>query len=177
MVGKTTTTVQVSPDLPAGVLVRGRIVVHAGPKDRLAALGPSKTSSEIGKEVVLVRGAGGIKTGDVLTIADQFHRSYHRVSSVVDPRVAFDPAVDELLFDSASISPTVSVDVEGRTGGPSGTFAVAVAGDWRRLATRSSPIRARSPPPLAAALHDQLGGLHAGDRHHGRADAARRCCA
>ena len=71
VVGATTTTVQVSPDLPAGVLVRGRIVVHAKPKDRLAALGPSKTSSAIGKEVVLVRGAGGIKTGDVLTIADQ----------------------------------------------------------------------------------------------------------
>jgi predicted phage baseplate assembly protein len=137
VVGATTTTVQVSPDLPAGVLVRGRVVVHANPKDRLAALGPS-TSSKIGKEVVLVRGAGGIKTGDFLTIADQQgYRSYHQVTSVVDPRVAFDPAVgEELRFESASISPAVSVGAGGRTGGTTGTFTVAVDGDWRRLANQ-----------------------------------------
>ena len=135
-VGATTTTVQVSPDLPAGVLVRGRVVVHAKPKDRLAALRPSTTSLVIGNEVVLVRGAGGIKIGDVLTIADQVHRSYHQVTGVFDPRVTFDRAVGELRFDSASVSPVVSVDAEGRSGGPVTTFTVAVAGDWRRLANQ-----------------------------------------
>jgi hypothetical protein len=169
VVGATTTTVQVSPDLPAGVLVRGRIVVHARPKDRLAALGPSTTSSVIGTEIVLVRGAGGIKIGDVLTIADQVHRSYHRVTGVFDPRVALDRAVGELRFDSASISPTVSVDAEVRSG-PAGTFTVAVAGDWRRLAnqivadprafTTTLPLRytvssadytPATPPPTVAA--------------------------
>src|SRR6185503_586961 len=134
VVGATTTTVQVSPDLPAGVLVRGRVVVHAKPKDRLAALRPSTTSLVIGNEVVLVRGAGGIKIGDVLTIADQVHRSYHQVTAVSDPRVTFDRAVGELRFDSASVSPVVSVDAEVRTA--TGTFTVAVAGDWRRLANQ-----------------------------------------
>src|SRR5262245_53014819 len=129
--GATTATVQVSPDLPAGVLVRGRVVVHAKPKDRLAALGPSTTSLVIGKEVVLVRGAGGIKIGDVVTIADQVHRSYHQVTGVLAPRVTFDRAVGELRFDSASVSPVVSVDAEVRSGG-----TVAVAGDWRRLANQ-----------------------------------------
>jgi hypothetical protein len=171
VVGATTTTVQVSPDLPAGVLVRGRVVVHAKPKDRLAALGPSTTSLVIGNEVVLVRGAGGIKIGDVLTIADQVHRSYHQVISVFDPRVALDRAVGELRFDSASISPAVSVDAEVRSGGPAGTFTVAVAGDWRRLAnqivadpraftTTTLPLRytvsaadytPTTPPPTVAA--------------------------
>ena len=136
VVGATTTTVQVSPDLPGGVLVRGRVVVHAKPKDRLAALRPSTTSLVIGNEVVLVRGAGGIKIGDVLTIADQLHRSYHQVTGVFDPRVTFDRAVGELRFDSASVSPVVSVDAEGRSGGPVTTFTVAVAGDWRRLANQ-----------------------------------------
>jgi hypothetical protein len=136
VVGATTTTVQVSPDLPAGVLVRGRVVVHAKPKDRLAALRPSTTSSVMGNEVVLVGGAGGIKIGDVLTVADQVHRSYHQVTGVFDPRVTFDRAVGELRFDSASVSPVVSVDAEVRTGGPTGTFTVAVAGDWRRLANQ-----------------------------------------
>lgn len=135
VVGPTTTTVQVSPDLPAGVLVRGRVVVHARPKDRLAALGPSTTSLVIGKEVVLVRGAGGIKIGDVVTIADQVHRSYHRVTGVFDPRVTFDPAVGELQFDSASVLPVVSVNAEVKSD-PTGTFTVAVAGDWRRLANQ-----------------------------------------
>ena len=170
VVGATTTTVQVSPDLPAGVLVRGRVVVHAKPKDRLAALRPSTTSLVIGNEVVLVRGAGGIKTGDVLTIADQVHRSYHQVTGVSDPRVTFDRAVGELRFDSASVSPVVSVDAEVRTGGPTGTFTVAVAGDWRRLAnqivadprafTSTLPLRytvssadytPTTPPPTVAA--------------------------
>src|SRR5262245_7921423 len=137
VVGATTTAVQVSPDLPAGVLVRGRVVVHAKPRDRLAALGPSATSLVIGKEVVLVRGAGGIKIGDVVTIADQVHRSYHQVTGVFDPRVTFDRAVGEdLRFDSASISPAVSVGAEGRSSGTTGTFTVAVDGDWRRLATQ-----------------------------------------
>ena len=134
VVGATTTTVQVSPDLPAGVLVRGRVVVHAKPKDRLAALRPSTTSLVIGNEVVLVRGAGGIKIGDVLTIADQVHRSYHQVTGVFDPRVTFDRAVGELRFDSASVSPVVSVDAEVRSS--ASTFTVAVAGDWRRLANQ-----------------------------------------
>jgi Baseplate J-like protein len=170
VVGATTTAVQVSPDLPAGVLVRGRVVVHARPKDRLAALGPSATSLVIGKEVVLVRGAGGIKIGDVLTIADQVHRSYHQVTGVFDPRVTFDRAVGELRFDSASISPAVSVDAEVRSI-PAGTFTVAVAGDWRRLAnqivadpraftTATIPLRytvssadytPTTPPPMVAA--------------------------
>ena len=136
VVGATSTTVQVSPDLPAGVLVRGRVVVHAKPKDRLAALGPSTTSLAIGKEVVLVRGARGIKIGDVLTIADQVHRSYHQVTGVSDPRVAFDRVVGELRFDSASISPAVRADAEVRSGGPAGTFTVAVVGDWQRLANQ-----------------------------------------
>jgi len=135
VVGASATTVQVSPELPAGVLVRGRIVVHAKPKDRLAALGPSRTSSAIGNEVVLVRGAVGIKIGDVLTVADQVRRSYHQVTGVFDSRVAFDRAVGELRFDSASISPAVSVDAEVRSG-PAGMFTVAVAGDWRRLANQ-----------------------------------------
>src|SRR5262245_20295119 len=168
--GSTTTTVQVSPDLPAGVLVRGRVVVNAKPKDRLAALGPSTTSLVIGKEVVLVRGAGGIKIGDVVTIADQVHRSYHQVTGVLDPRVTFDRAVGELRFDSASISPVVSIDAEVRSV-PAGTFTVAVAGDWRRLAnqivadpraftTATLPLRytvssadytPASPPPMVAA--------------------------
>lgn len=167
--GATTTTIRVSPDLPPDVLVRGRVVVHAKPKDRLAALGPSKTSSVIGKEVVLVRGAGGIKIGDVVTIADQVHRSYHQVTGVFDPRVAFDRAVGELRFDSASVSPVVSVDAEVRSG-PAGTFTVAVAGDWRRLAneivadprafTTTLPLRytvssadytPTTPPPTVAA--------------------------
>jgi hypothetical protein len=170
VVGATTTAVQVSPDLPAGVLVRGRVVVHARPKDRLAALGPSTTSLVIGKEVVLVRGAGGIKIGDVVTIADQVHRSYHQVTGVSDPRVTFDRAVGELRFDSASISPAVSVDAEVRSI-PAGTFTVAVAGDWRRLAnqivadpraftTATIPLRytvssadytPTTPPPMVAA--------------------------
>jgi hypothetical protein len=170
VVGATTTTVQVSPDLPAGVLLRGRIIVHAKPKDRLAALGPSATSLAIGTEVVLVRGAGAIKIGDVLTIADQVHRSYHRVTGVFDPRVVLDRAVGELRFDSASISQAVGVDAEVRSGGPAGTFTVAVAGDWRRLAnqivadprafTATLPLRytvssadyvpATPPPPVAA---------------------------
>ncbi len=169
VVGATTTTVQVSPDLPGGVLVRGRVVVHAKPKDRLAALGPSTTSLVIGNEVVLVRGAGGIKIGDVLTIADQVHRSYHQVTGVFDPRVTFDRAVGELRFDSASVSPVVSVDAEVRSG-PAGTFTVAVAGDWRRLAnqivadprafTSTLPLRytvssadytPTTPPPTVAA--------------------------
>ena len=169
-VGATTTTVQVSPDLPAGVLVRGRVVVHAKPKDRLAALRPSTTSLVIGNEVVLVRGAGGIKIGDVLTIADQVHRSYHQVTGVFDPRVTFDRAVGELRFDSASVSPVVSVDAEGRSGGPVTTFTAAVAGDWRRLAnqivadprafTTTLPLRytvssadytPTTPPPTVAA--------------------------
>jgi hypothetical protein len=135
VVGADATTVRVSPDLPAGILVRGRILVHTAPKDRLAALGPSKTSSTIDKEVSLVRGAAGIKLGDVLTIVDQTHRSYHRVIGLFDRRVAFDRAVGELQFDSASLSPTVSVDAEARTG-PAGTFTVALAGDWRRLANQ-----------------------------------------
>src|SRR6185436_4963614 len=121
-------------------------------------------------EVVLVRGAGGIKIGDVLTIADQVHRSYHQVTAVSDPRVTFDRAVGELRFDSASVSPVVSVDAEVRTGGPTGTFTVAVAGDWRRLAnqivadprafTSTLPLRytvssadytpTTPPPPVAA---------------------------
>jgi uncharacterized phage protein gp47/JayE len=170
VVGATTTTVQVSPDLPAGVLVRGRVVVHAKPKDRLAALRPSTTSLVIGNEVVLVRGAGGIKTGDVLTIADQVHRSYHQVTGVFDPRVTFDRAVGELRFDSASVLPVVSVDAEVRSGGPANTFTVAVAGDWRRLAnqivadprafTTTLPLRytvssadytPTTPPPTVAA--------------------------
>ena len=169
VVGATTTTVQVSPDLPAGVLVRGRVVVHAKPKDRLAALRPSTTSLVIGNEVVLVRGAGGIKIGDVLTIADQVHRSYHQVTGVFDPRVTFDRAVGELRFDSASVSPVVSVDAEVRSG-PASTFTVAVAGDWRRLAnqivadprafTTTLPLRytvssadytPTTPPPTVAA--------------------------
>src|SRR5262245_33871716 len=171
VVGATTTAVQVSPDLPAGVLVRGRVVVHAKPKDRLAALGPSAPSLVIGKEVVLVRGAGGIKIGDVVTIADQVHRSYHQVTGVFDPRVTFDRAVGELRFDSASVSPVVGVDAEVRSGGPAGTFTVAVAGDWRRLAnqivadprafiTTTLPLRytvssadytPTTPPPTVAA--------------------------
>ena len=169
VVGATTTTVQVSPDLPAGVLVRGRVVVHAKPKDRLAALRPSTTSLVIGNEVVLVRGAGGIKIGDVLTIADQVHRSYHQVTGVFDPRVTFDRAVGELRFDSASVSPVVSVDAEVRRAVPP-TFTVAVAGDWRRLAnqivadprafTTTLPLRytvssadytPTTPPPTVAA--------------------------
>ena len=168
VVGATTTTVQVSPDLPGGVLVRGRVVVHAKPKDRLAALRPSTTSLVIGNEVVLVRGAGGIKIGDVLTIADQVHRSYHQVTGVFDPRVTFDRAVGELRFDSASVSPVVSVDAEARSA--TGTFTVAVAGDWRRLAnqivadprafTTTLPLRytvssadytPTTPPPAVAA--------------------------
>ena len=167
VVGATTTTVQVSPDLPAGVLVRGRVVVHAKPKDRLAALRPSTTSLVIGNEVVLVRGAGGIKIGDVLTIADQLHRSYHQVTGVFDPRVTFDRAVGELRFDSASVSPVVSVDAEVKSGP---AFTVAVAGDWRRLAnqivadprafTTTLPLRytvssadytPTTPPPTVAA--------------------------
>jgi hypothetical protein len=128
------TTLQVAPDLPAG-LVRGRVVVHAGPKDRLAALGPSKPSSVMNTEIVLVRGAGGIKVGDVLTIADQIHRSYHRVTGVFDPRVTLDRAVGELRFDSEAISSTISLDAEVRSG-PAGGFTVAVAGDWRRLANQ-----------------------------------------
>ena len=167
VVGATTTTVQVSPDLPAGVLVRGRVVVHAKPKDRLAALRPSTTSLVIGNEVVLVRGAGGIKIGDVLTIADQLHRSYHQVTGVFDPRVTFDRAVGELRFDSASVSPVVSVDAEVKSGP---AFTVAVAGDWRRLAnqivadprafTTTLPLRytvssadytPTTPPPAVAA--------------------------
>ena len=170
VVGATTTTVQVSPDLPGGVLVRGRVVVHAKPKDRLAALRPSTTSLVIGNEVVLVRGAGGIKVGDVLTIADQVHRSYHQVTGVFDPRVTFDRAVGELRFDSASVSPVVTVDAEVRSGGPANTFTVAVAGDWRRLAnqivadprafTTTLPLRytvssadytPTTPPPTVAA--------------------------
>jgi hypothetical protein len=167
VVGATTTTVQVSPDLPGGVLVRGRVVVHAKPKDRLAALRPSTTSLVIGNEVVLVRGAGGIKIGDVLTIADQLHRSYHQVTGVFDPRVTFDRAVGELRFDSASVSPVVSVDAEAKSGP---AFTVAVAGDWRRLAnqivadprafTTTLPLRytvssadytPTTPPPAVAA--------------------------
>ena len=167
VVGATTTTMQVSPDLPGGVLVRGRVVVHAKPKDRLAALRPSTTSLVIGNEVVLVRGAGGIKIGDVLTIADQLHRSYHQVTGVFDPRVTFDRAVGELRFDSASVSPVVSVDAEAKSGP---AFTVAVAGDWRRLAnqivadprafTSTLPLRytvssadytPTTPPPTAAA--------------------------
>jgi predicted phage baseplate assembly protein len=167
VVGATTTTVQVSPDLPGGVLVRGRVVVHAKPKDRLAALRPSTTSLVIGNEVVLVRGAGGIKIGDVLTIADQLHRSYHQVTGVFDPRVTFDRAVGELRFDSASVSPVVSVDAEVKSGP---AFTVAVAGDWRRLAnqivadprafTTTLPLRytvssadytPTTPPPAVAA--------------------------
>ena len=167
VVGATTTTVQVSPDLPASVLVRGRVVVHAKPKDRLAALRPSTTSLVIGNEVVLVRGAGGIKIGDVLTIADQLHRSYHQVTGVFDPRVTFDRAVGELRFDSASVSPVVSVDAEVKSGP---AFTVAVAGDWRRLAnqivadprafTTTLPLRytvssadytPTTPPPAVAA--------------------------
>ena len=167
VVGATTTTVQVSPDLPGGVLVRGRVVVHAKPKDRLAALRPSTTSLVIGNEVVLVRGAGGIKIGDVLTIADQLHRSYHQVTGVFDPRVTFDRAVGELRFDSASVSPVVSVDAEVKSGP---AFTVAVAGDWRRLAnqivadprafTTTLPLRytvssadytPTTPPPTVAA--------------------------
>ena len=171
VVDATTTAVQVSPDLPAGVLVRGRVVVHAKPKDRLAALRPSTTSLVIGNEVVLVRGAGGIKIGDVLTIADQVHRSYHQVTGVFDPRVTFDRAVGELRFDSASVSPVVSVDAEVRSGGPTDKFTVAVAGDWRRLAnqivadpraftTATIPLRytvssadytPTTPPPMVAA--------------------------
>lgn len=169
VVGATTTTIRVSPDLPVDVLVRGRVVVHAKPNDRLAALGPSTTSSVIGKEVVLVRGARGIKIGDIVTIADQVHRSYHQVTGVFDPRVAFDRAVGELRFDSASVSPVVSVDAEVRSG-PAGTFTVAVAGDWRRLAneivadprafTTTLPLRytvsaadytPTVPPPTVAA--------------------------
>ena len=167
VVGATTTTVQVSPDLPAGVLVRGRVVMHAKPKDRLAALRPSTTSLVIGNEVVLVRGAGGIKIGDVLTIADQVHRSYHQVTGVFDPRVTFDRAVGELRFDSASVLPVVSVDAEVKSGP---AFTVAVAGDWRRLAnqivadprafTTTLPLRytvssadytPTTPPPAVAA--------------------------
>lgn len=169
VVGATTTTVRVSPDLPADVLVRGRVVVHAKPNDRLAALGPSTTSWVIGKEVVLVRGAGGIKIGDVVTIADQVHRSYHQVTGVFDPWVTFDRAVGELRFDSASVSPVVSVDAEVRSS-PAGTFTVAVGGDWRRLAnqivadprafTTTLPLRytvssadytPTTPPPTVAA--------------------------
>jgi len=151
VVGATTTTVQVSPDLPAGVLVRGRIVVHARPKDRLAALGPSTTSSVIGTEIVLVRGAGGIKIGDVLTIADQVHRSYHRVTGVVRSagrarprgrRAAVRQRVDSRRQSastprSGAAPPARSPSRSPATGGGS--------------PTRSSPIRGRSPPPSRCA--------------------------
>src|SRR6185312_4676411 len=62
--------------------------------------------------------------------------SYHQVTGVFDPRVTFDRAVGELRFDSASVSPVVSVDAEVRSGGPTDKFTVAVAGDWRRLANQ-----------------------------------------
>ena len=159
---------QVSPDLPGGVLVRGRVVVHAKPKDRLAALRPSTTSLVIGNEIVLVRGAGGIKIGDVLTIADQVHRSYHQVTGVFDPRVTFDRAVGELRFDSASVSPVVSVDAEARTAAHRHVHCRGC----RRLAAARQPDRRRSArvhQHAPAALHGQLSGLHADDSAaHGR---------
>jgi hypothetical protein len=138
--------VQVSPDLPTGVLVRGRVVVHAKPKDRLAALGPSTTSLVIGKEVVLVRGARGIKIGDVLTIADQVHRSYHQVTGVSDPRVAFDRAVGELRFDSASISPQSAPTPRSGAAAPPARSLSQSPATGSGSPTRSSPTRARSPP-------------------------------
>ena len=177
VVGATTTTVQVSPDLPGGVLVRGRVVVHAKPKDRLAALRPSTTSLVIGNEVVLVRGAGGIKIGDVLTIADQVHRSYHQVTGVFDPRVTFDRAVGELRFDSASVSPVVSVDAEARSAPPARSLSQLPA-TGGGSPTRSSPIHARSPARSRCVTRSarritrrQL------RRPRPRPTAARRCCA
>jgi hypothetical protein len=129
------TSVRVSPDLPADTLVRGRTIVHTRPKDRLTPLGPSKASSTIGKEIWLVRGSAGILLGDVVTIADHTHRSYHRVTGVFDPRITLDLAVGELRFDSATLASTVTVAVlSSRTGGPANTFTVVVSGDWRRLA-------------------------------------------
>lgn len=134
-VGASTTVVQLSPNLPANVVVRGRVVVHAGPRDRLDAQGPTKVSATLATDVTLIRGAAGIVIGDVVTIADQVHRSYHKVTAIVGARLTLDRAIGELRFDSASISPVVSIDAEVRSG-PAGTFTVAVAGDWRRLANQ-----------------------------------------
>ncbi len=169
-VGAATTVVQLSPNLPANVLVRGRVVVHAGPRDRLDALGPSKASATLASDIVLVRGAAGIVIGDVVTLVDQVHRSYHKVTAITGQRLTLDRAIGELRFDSASISPVVSVDAEVRTG-PTGTFTVAIAGNWERLrdqvvadprafSTTSLPLRytvssadytPATPPPSVAA--------------------------
>jgi len=164
-----TTTVVISPNLPANVVVRGRVVVHVGPRDRLDALGPTTVSATLATDIVLVRGAAGIAIGDMITIADQVHRSYHKVTAIAGQRITLDRAVGELRFDSAQVSPVVSVDAEVRSG-PAGTFTVAVAGDWRRLAnevvadprafTTSLPLRytvssadytPATPPPSVAA--------------------------
>ncbi|HEX7842355.1 MAG TPA: hypothetical protein VF469_33010 [Kofleriaceae bacterium] len=133
VVGAGTTSVVVSPPLAPG-FVRGSTIVHLKPKDRLAALAPVKPSAVLGKDVQLVRGSAGILVGDVITIADHTHRSYHKVTAVVDPRITLDPEVGPLRFDSATIDPTVSVEVLESRPPPANTFTVVLAGDWRSLA-------------------------------------------
>jgi hypothetical protein len=147
-VGDTTTTVRIAPALPDHAFVRGTTSVHAAPKDRLAALGPTKSSSVIGAGVSLVRGAGGILRGDIIAISDHVHRSFHKVTGVFDPHVALDRAVGQLRFDTAAIAPTVAVAVIEARPGPAGAFTVVVAGNWERLAQQV----VADPRALTAAL-------------------------
>jgi len=71
--------------------------------------------------------AYGIKIGDVLTVADQVHRSYHQVTGVFDPRVQYDPYNGRWIMAAASNGQSSSASILvgiSNTSDPQGTFTL-----------------------------------------------------
>ncbi|NTV97084.1 MAG: hypothetical protein HGA75_16995, partial [Thiobacillus sp.] len=143
LLGETTTTVSVSPALPAGY-ARGWTVVHALAKEKLAPLGPAATGVDaVGHGLQLAVPADGLAAGDIVLIRSGDDKPYYRrIKAVGDQRLVFYRAVGRLTLAGATVARPVTVPLtmldhpaKNRTiVGGTVTDVVYAAGDWSRLA-------------------------------------------
>ena len=135
------TTVEVAPALDPG-LVRGSVVVHAAPRERLSLAAPVSPTALVSRGLQLTEEPTDLRTGEVVWIGDGDKTFFRRVERVQGRRLTVDAEVGQLRVDRTEVGRPVVVPVSSvanRTtrptsnGGQTAVLIVTVPGDWTRL--------------------------------------------
>jgi uncharacterized phage protein gp47/JayE len=146
ILGEDSTTVTVSPAIPAG-FVKGYTLVHVSPKEKLAPLGPATKGVEIvGHSLQLAVPAGDLAAGDVVVVRSVDDKPYYRrIKAVHEDRLVFYRDIGQITLNGATVGRTITVPLTDLASPPNrrviqqdGTVVdvVYAAGDWSRLAAQ-----------------------------------------
>ncbi len=140
--GEEVTRVEVSPSVKSGI-PKGRVRVHAVPKERLAPLAPAAKGAEVGRALQLTEEPVGLQPGDIVWISDGHQPVYRRVESVRGRRLLLDLELGDLRIDQTVVGRPILLPVSDiitrnvandNAGGKAVTIlSIRISGDWSRL--------------------------------------------